>query len=74
MESSAVWIVAACRTPQGRFLGGLASWSAAQLGVAAARAAIEADRLIAATARAEGVPLVTRDEGIRASKLLKTIW
>jgi acetyl-CoA C-acetyltransferase len=41
MESSAVWIVAACRTPQGRFLGGLGSCSAAQLGVAAARAAME---------------------------------
>lgn len=33
-----------------------------------------ADRLIAATARAEGLPLVTRDEKIRASVLLKTIW
>ncbi len=33
-----------------------------------------ADRLIAATARAEGLPLVTRDERIRASALLKTIW
>ncbi|MGH9784397.1 MAG: type II toxin-antitoxin system VapC family toxin [Terriglobia bacterium] len=33
-----------------------------------------ADLLIGATARAEGLPLVTRDEGIRASKLVKTIW
>lgn len=33
-----------------------------------------ADRLIAATARAEGVPLVTRDERIRKSPLVKTIW
>ncbi len=33
-----------------------------------------ADRLIAATARAEGIPLVTRDERIRQSRLLKTIW
>ena len=33
-----------------------------------------ADRLIGATARAEGLALVTRDGGIRASKLLKTIW
>jgi PIN domain nuclease of toxin-antitoxin system len=33
-----------------------------------------ADRLIGATARAEGLALVTRDEGIRASKLVKTIW
>ncbi|HEV2350552.1 MAG TPA: type II toxin-antitoxin system VapC family toxin [Terriglobia bacterium] len=33
-----------------------------------------ADRLIGATARAEGVALVTRDEGIRSSPLLKTIW
>lgn len=33
-----------------------------------------ADRLIGATARAEGIPLVTRDERIRSSPLLKTIW
>jgi PIN domain nuclease of toxin-antitoxin system len=33
-----------------------------------------ADRLIGATARAEGVPLVTRDENIRKSPLLRTIW
>lgn len=33
-----------------------------------------ADRLIGATARAEGLPLVTRDERMRASSLLKTIW
>ena len=33
-----------------------------------------ADRLIAATARAEGIPLVTRDERIRKSTLLRTIW
>ena len=33
-----------------------------------------ADRLIAATARAEGVPLVTKDERIRSSPLLRTIW
>jgi len=33
-----------------------------------------ADRLIGATARAEGLALVTRDEGIRKSPLLKTIW
>jgi len=33
-----------------------------------------ADRLIGATARAEGIPLVTRDEGIRASLLIRTIW
>lgn len=32
------------------------------------------DRLIGATARAEGLALVTRDEKIRASPLLKTIW
>lgn len=32
------------------------------------------DRLIGATARAEGLALVTRDEGIRRSPLLKTIW
>ncbi|MGH7773001.1 MAG: type II toxin-antitoxin system VapC family toxin [Candidatus Binatia bacterium] len=33
-----------------------------------------ADRLIAATARAEGLALVTRDARIRRSSLLKTIW
>ena len=33
-----------------------------------------ADRLIAATARAEGLALITRDESIRRSPLLKTIW
>jgi PIN domain nuclease of toxin-antitoxin system len=32
------------------------------------------DRLIGATARAEGLTLVTRDEKIRACPLLKTIW
>jgi PIN domain nuclease of toxin-antitoxin system len=32
------------------------------------------DRLIGATARAEGLALVTRDEEIRRSPLLKTIW
>jgi len=31
-------------------------------------------RLIGATARAEGLTLVTRDEGIRRSPLLKTVW
>jgi PIN domain nuclease of toxin-antitoxin system len=33
-----------------------------------------ADRLIGATARAEGIALITRDERIRQSKFLKTIW
>jgi PIN domain nuclease of toxin-antitoxin system len=33
-----------------------------------------ADRLIGATARSEGIALVTRDEKIRHSPLLKTIW
>jgi PIN domain nuclease of toxin-antitoxin system len=33
-----------------------------------------ADRLIGATARAEGLVLITQDEKIRNSPLLKTIW
>jgi PIN domain nuclease of toxin-antitoxin system len=33
-----------------------------------------ADRLIAATARAEGTALVTRDERLRQCRLVKTIW
>ena len=33
-----------------------------------------ADRLIAATARAEGVALVSRDARIRASRLVETVW
>ena len=33
-----------------------------------------ADRLIAATARAEGMALVTRNERMRRSPLLKTVW
>lgn len=33
-----------------------------------------ADRLIAATARAEGLTLVTRDVKIRKSSLVETIW
>lgn len=33
-----------------------------------------ADRLIAATARARGIPLATADERIRKSPLVKTIW
>jgi PIN domain nuclease of toxin-antitoxin system len=33
-----------------------------------------ADRLIGGTARAEGLPLITRDERMRSSPLLKTIW
>lgn len=32
------------------------------------------DRLIAATARAEGMKLVTRDQKIRASRLVETVW
>lgn len=32
------------------------------------------DRLIGATARAEGLTLVTRDENMRRSPLIKTIW
>ena len=33
-----------------------------------------ADRLIAATARSQGLALVTRDEKLRMSPLLQTIW
>jgi PIN domain nuclease of toxin-antitoxin system len=33
-----------------------------------------ADRLIAATARADGLPLVSRDARIRASRLVETVW
>jgi len=33
-----------------------------------------ADRLIGATARAEGLTLITRDEKIRRSPLIKTVW
>jgi PIN domain nuclease of toxin-antitoxin system len=33
-----------------------------------------ADRLIAATAHAEGVTLITRDDRIRNCPLIKTIW
>jgi PIN domain nuclease of toxin-antitoxin system len=33
-----------------------------------------ADRIIGATARAEGLTLVTRDERVRNCMLLKTIW
>lgn len=33
-----------------------------------------ADRLIAATARAEGLPLITRDERLHQSPLIRTIW
>lgn len=32
------------------------------------------DRLIGATARAEALALVTRDEGIRKSPLIRTVW
>jgi PIN domain nuclease of toxin-antitoxin system len=33
-----------------------------------------ADRLIGATARAEGLTLITHDENIRRSPLLNTVW
>ena len=33
-----------------------------------------ADRIIAATARSEGMALVSRDERLRASRLVETIW
>lgn len=40
MSMKPIWIVAAKRTPQGRFLGGLAKKSAVELGVVAAKAAL----------------------------------
>ena len=33
-----------------------------------------ADRLIVATARAEGVPLVTADQNLRKSDAIETVW
>jgi PIN domain nuclease of toxin-antitoxin system len=33
-----------------------------------------ADRIIGATARAEGMTLITRDENIRRSPLLRAVW
>ena len=33
-----------------------------------------ADRLIGATARAEGMTLITRNERIRRSPLIRTVW
>jgi len=33
-----------------------------------------ADRIIGATARAEGLTLITRDERIRRSPLIRTLW
>ncbi len=33
-----------------------------------------ADRMIGATARSEGLALITQDEAIRSSHLVKTIW
>jgi PIN domain nuclease of toxin-antitoxin system len=33
-----------------------------------------ADRIIAATARAHGLPLVTKDRRMQESRLLRTIW
>jgi len=33
-----------------------------------------ADRIIGGTARAEGLTLVTHDERIRTSPLIKTVW
>ncbi len=33
-----------------------------------------ADRVIAATARAEGLPLVTSDARLRRSRLVETVW
>jgi PIN domain nuclease of toxin-antitoxin system len=32
------------------------------------------DRIIAATARSEGIPLVTADQRVQNCTLLKTIW
>jgi PIN domain nuclease of toxin-antitoxin system len=43
-------------------------------GVRAIERADPADRLIVATALVHAVPLVTRDERIRASRSCRTIW
>jgi len=44
------------------------------LGLPAAYPQDPADRVIGATALAEGLPLVTADRDIRSSKALRTIW
>lgn len=44
------------------------------LGLPAAYPKDPADRVIAATALVEGIPLVTADDEIRRSKALRTIW
>ena len=51
----------------------------AEIGVLAAQFPVDyptdpTDRIIGATARAEGMTLVTRDEGIRRSPLVRTVW
>jgi acetyl-CoA C-acetyltransferase len=70
---SRVVIVAARRTPQGRFLGGLAGLSAVELGVAAAAAALEpvgaghVDLVIVGNVLGAGLGMnVARQIGVRA--------
>jgi acetyl-CoA C-acetyltransferase len=74
-----IWIVSAKRTPQGRFLGGLAKLSAVELGVAAAKAALEGldaatvDSVIVGNVLGAGLGMnVARQIGVGAGLPLST--
>ena len=68
-----VWVKQALAQPRCAFLP-----LTAEIAVAAARLGDEggdpADRLIAATAISRHVPLVTKDQRLRRSTVLQTIW